>query len=89
VVVSLGGYNPGLPLLGMRMPGCNQYVDLGVGATIAFFPANGTASVGLAIPGAVSLNGVQIYAQSVTFTAGYNVLGMLASQGVRLVIGAF
>lgn len=84
VVLSLGGYDPGLPLTGLRMPGCSQYVDLGLAVPIAFAPSGGAASLPLAIPGSAGLVGTAVFGQAFTFTPGVNPLGVLASQGVRL-----
>ena len=46
-----------------------------------------TSSVPLSIPNLPVLNGLHVYAQSLTFTPGFNAFGALTSNGVDLGIG--
>lgn len=88
-VLSFTQFNPGVPLAALGMGGCFQYVNLDV--SNVFFVAGPTTSVPF-IPGGIpnigSLNGVLLYAQSGTFTAGFNFLGVVASNGLRVQLGS-
>jgi hypothetical protein len=89
VVLSTARYDPGLPLTGIRMPGCTQYVDLGAAATLLFFPTAASVNVTLPIPTNAAFSGLEFFAQSASCSSGYNALGVLSSQGVRLRLGMF
>ena len=77
----------GLAALGMG--GCSQYVNLDV--SNVFFITGPSTSVPF-IPGGIpntgTLNGVLLYAQSGTFTPGFNFLGVTSSNGLRVQLGS-
>ena len=88
-VLSFTQFNPGVPLAALGMGGCSQYVNLDV--SNVFFIAGPTTSVPFipgGIPNAGSLNGILLYAQSGTFTPGFNFLGVTSSNGLRVQLGS-
>jgi hypothetical protein len=85
VVISLS--SAALPLDGIGMAGCTQYVGLDV-AHLLFGPGNGTVH-GFAVPGDVGFVGLPLHFQAALFAAGFNALGVIASNGVATVVGSF
>ena len=88
-VLSFTQFNPGVPLAVLGMPGCSQFVNLDVSnvfvtggpvTTVPFIPGG--------IPNTGSLNGILLFAQSGTFTPGFNALGAIASNGLRVQLGS-
>jgi hypothetical protein len=74
--LSFGQISPGTPLAAIGMPDCFQLVNLNI------------AAVNLPIPNNTVFNGVRIFSQGVTLTSGYNALGALSSNGVRMTVGS-
>ena len=68
----------------LGMPGCRQFVGLDFNVV---FPVQGTsANFALAVPSNPLLAGVRVSTQSATFSTGFNSLGVLASNGLLLVL---
>lgn len=88
MMLGFGQVNPGLPLAVIGMPDCFQLVGLNGSAKSLFLVSGTSASSNLPIPNNAALNGVRVYGQSLTLTPGYNTAGLIASNGVRLSIGA-
>jgi hypothetical protein len=77
-------HNPGIDLASIGMPGCRQYV--GLDFTNIFVVSGTSASVPLGVPNNPALAGVRVQCQSATFSSGLNALGVLASNGLTLVL---
>jgi hypothetical protein len=88
LLLSFGQVNPGIDLGFLGAPGCSEYVNLAGAVTTVFLVSGSTTTVNFAIPNLPVYNGQLIYGQSATFTSGYNPLGVIASNGARLVIGS-
>lgn len=71
-----------LALLGA--PGCFQHV--GVSATAAYLPTNGTGTLPVAIPNSPNLAGVRFFAQSLALDPSINALGAITSNGLDLLM---
>lgn len=73
----------GASLAGIGMPGCFQYGSQEFQFTIV---TGGASTVGfpLGVPSGASWNGVMMYAQAATLSAGFNSLGALSSNGIKL-----
>jgi hypothetical protein len=88
-ILSFTQFNPGLPLGGLGMPGCFQFV--GLDSTAVFFTLGNPTSTFPFIPGGIpnlpAFNGVLVFGQAATFTSGYNPLGVITSNGLRLQLG--
>jgi hypothetical protein len=67
------------------MAGCTQLV--GLDATTFFIVAPPLHPFSIAIPGATSLLGTIVFAQAATVSAGFNQLGVIASNGGELRVG--
>jgi hypothetical protein len=77
-------HDPGIDLSSIGMPGCRQYVDLDVSRIFLVSAASG--SVPQTIPNSSSFAGVHVYCQSATFSAGFVPLGVIASNGLTLLL---
>jgi hypothetical protein len=87
LILSFGQVNPGIDLGFLGAPGCSEYVNLGGAVTTVFVVSGSSTTFNFAIPNLPVYNGQLLYGQSASFTSGYNPLGILASNGVRLVVG--
>ncbi|MFO1050692.1 MAG: hypothetical protein U1F36_00590 [Planctomycetota bacterium] len=77
---------PGLDLSGIGMAGCRMLTSFDVTASV---PVTGSSfNFSLPIPNITALNGGLIYAQSLSVSGGYNTLGVLTSNGVRMKLGS-
>ncbi len=76
---------PPIDLTPLGMPGCLQHISADV--TQLFFPTGSTGSTNLALPNNPSIVGASIYGQSATFSAGFNPLGVITSNGLALLLG--
>ncbi|MEI6128638.1 MAG: hypothetical protein WCR59_01075 [Planctomycetota bacterium] len=88
VVVSFGGFDPGISLTGLGAPGCSQFVDLSLGNTSVYFGFP-TVTSPLTIPNNSSFAGTILYNQAIALDPSANTLGILASNGVRLFLQGF
>jgi len=88
LLLSFGQVNPGLDLAFLGAPKCKQYVDLLSAVSSVFVVAGTSSTFNFPIPNLPAYNGQLLFGESATFTAGYNSLGVIASNGVRLVIGS-
>lgn len=83
--------NPGFSLAPFNMPGCFQYVGIpGVDAGVAqiVFPSGGNLTQAFPIPNAIAFNGLLVYAQTAAFAAGSNPIGVIWSNGTRMLVGS-
>lgn len=78
---------PGLELSIVGAPNCYQNIDLNSAINNLFFVVGTSTTFPFGIPNLPSFNGIQLIGQSATFTAGYNSLGLILSNGVRMTIG--
>jgi hypothetical protein len=85
VIFGLARLDPGIDLSSLGMPGCLQF-DNAV-ATRTFPVSGSTASANLFVPNRTTFVGVHVYAQTATFTPGFNALGLITSNGVDLKVG--
>jgi len=85
LAIGLVRFDPGINLAGFSMPKCELYASLDH-FQIAV-PIGDSWGDLFAIPAAAGLVGFPLAAQSLTFTAGANPMGMLVSNGLTLVIG--
>jgi hypothetical protein len=76
---------PPTDLTGIGMPGCLGYVS--GGSTILYLSPGATAQSALAIPNVAAFTGVTVYGQSFTNSPGYTPLGVIATNGLTLVLG--
>ena len=86
-VLELGvaGFEPGIDLSPLGMPGCAQYARTQV--PVVQVAAAAAMRARLAIPNAASLQGLHVFAQSFVVATGFNALGVLASNGLDLGLG--
>lgn len=84
-VLGFSQFNPGFDLGFLGMPGCFQFAS--VDLPMVFVVAGSAGSVPLSFPNLSALNGLHVYAQSLTFTPGFNPFGALTSNGLDLGIG--
>lgn len=85
-MMSLGGVDPGIDLTGIGLPGCRQYVDLGIAATTLLF-GSPTASRSFAVPTSPSFAGLPLDTQAASLVPGLNPLGASLSNAVLSTIG--
>lgn len=84
IVLGLTEYTAGIPLAAIGMPGCFQYTS--PDAVLVFLPSGTTASTPMAVSANPAFAGVRIKAQSVALATGANSAGVVASNGLRLVL---
>jgi hypothetical protein len=84
-VLGTAGFDPGIDLTGLGMPGCFQYAAPTVLNTIGV--TAGASTFTLAIPNDPALMGYALYAQSAGFAIGANTAGIVTSNGVALTLG--
>jgi hypothetical protein len=75
------------PLAGLGLEGCQLLVSTEV-AVVTFAGANGTAAVALAVPNSPALLNAQLFAQAAVPGTGTS-SGLVATRGLRLVVGSF
>lgn len=88
-ILSFTQFNPGISLAGVGAPGCFQYVN--IDAINVFFTTPGQTTfpfINGGIPNNVTFNGILLYGQAATFTAGLNPLGVITSNGLRVLLGS-
>lgn len=85
LLLSFTRFTPPLDLAGLGMTGCVQYV--GTESSFAFLPASSSGTLSLGLPNNPLLNGTRAFSQSAVFVAGANPLGVIASNGVELLLG--
>jgi hypothetical protein len=83
----LGGtpLTPPLDLAVIQMPGCFLYQFPDV--TFGFAVTGANVPFPVQIPNLNNFNGARLLWQSLTVSAGFNALGLLSSNGVRLNLG--
>ncbi|MBL9079886.1 MAG: hypothetical protein JNL08_20480 [Planctomycetes bacterium] len=82
---SLQQATPPVDLSVAGMPGCYAHVLDPV--SVVFVGPGATQNVAQTIPNAASLNGVEVFGQAATFNPPLTPLGLVASNGLRLVLG--
>lgn len=80
------GFDPGIPLAGVGMPGCNGHQNLDIGLFTTGPVVGGTGLFPLPIPLTPSLVPSTVTAQGVCFTLA-TPAGLASSNGVTLVVG--
>lgn len=78
-------HDPGIDLSSFGMHGCRQYLNADV--TSIMLLNGGTGVYQQSLPNSNSMLGVQFLAQSFVFAPGANATGVIASNGMRLVLG--
>jgi len=86
MVLSLTKYDPGLPLVGLGMPGCFQYV--GLDAVHVQVLSNGLGVVPFSIPNDAGLIGLSIRAQAVVRDPQSYPMPLAVSNGLDLTVGS-
>jgi hypothetical protein len=81
-ILSFTQHNPGIDLASIGMPGCRQYV--GLDSSLVFLVSGTSSSSSLGIPNNTGLAGLHVYSQTATFSAGFNPLGVVSSNGLQL-----
>jgi hypothetical protein len=87
-ILSFTQINPGFDLLGLGMGGCRQYV--GLDDVVFFVCGPGQTSlpfVGGGIPNIPVFIDVLVFGQAASVTSGFNALGVISSNGIRLRLG--
>ena len=84
-ILSLVSHEPGIDLTSIGMPGCFRYIDLD--AVTIVLPTGGTSTYVMSIPNNNAFQGLPIGSQTWAFAPGINALGVVASNGVRLIVG--
>jgi hypothetical protein len=83
----LGFGQVAIPLDGLGMPGCSQYVTLD---SPMFFPTTFPATIcGLGLPNDNAFLGFNLYAQAANLAPTVNTFGVATSNGGQITIGAF
>lgn len=85
VIESLVQQDPGIDLGPIGMPGCRRFLNADVSDIVGL--GAGTTVHNQNIPNANSLVGMRLYAQFCVFAPGANATGVIASNGVALVLG--
>jgi len=85
MILSFTQFNPGVSLGPIGMTGCQQFV--GLDAKFLRVVAGSTDNFNLPVPNNTTLLGVRVFAQAAMFSAGFNPLGVIASNGGELRIG--
>jgi len=85
LVLGVTKYNPGLPLAGVGAPDCFQHVS--IDATLNFTLVGASSPSSWTIPNLPSASGLVIVGQSAIYSPSSNDLGVLASNGLDLLLG--
>ncbi len=85
LVLGLTKYNPGVPLASVGAPDCFQHVS--IDATLNFAIVGASSPSTWLIPNLPSAAGVVIVGQSAIYSPSSNTLGVLASNGLDLLLG--
>lgn len=83
-ILSLTGFDPGVDLTFLDLPGCFLYCMLDV---LLPFAGTGTVVVPFAIPDDPTWLGAVIYGQTLSFVPGINPFGAITSNAVTMAIG--
>ena len=78
--------NPGIPLAGVGMAGCNAYTNLDIGLFGTGLVTAGTVSFALGIPANPALAGVVLSSQGIALSPT-TTLGLIASNGTQINLG--
>jgi hypothetical protein len=84
-ILGLTRADPGIDLTGADMPGCRLFCSLDLIDAMSLAGSIGTYN--FAIPNDLSLMSVQLTGQSAALLSGYNVAGIVASNGVAMTLG--
>jgi hypothetical protein len=84
-LLGLTQFNPGISLSAIGAPGCFQYTDGSV--SVLFVVGGPSATTVFNIPNVPAYVGIHVFAESATFSAGFNALGVIASNGIDLGVG--
>ena len=83
----LGFTQQAIPLAGLGMPGCTQYVSLD--SSLFHLATPGATTITLNLPNAPNLAGYTVFAQGAEFAPGVNPFGVAASNGGQITLGFF
>lgn len=86
VLQGLQQYAPPLDLSNYGMAGCQGYVQNGV--SVVFVAPGLSVAIPLQVPNNLAFAGLPIYAQSFTYSPPRTALGVIASNGLALILGA-
>ena len=86
-ILSFTPHLTGIELTAFGMPGCFQYEGLDV-VNVFFTSGGNTVNTPFPIPNLPVLNGVLAFGQSATFSSGFNPLGVISSNGLRVLLGS-
>ncbi|MBX3464884.1 MAG: hypothetical protein KF830_17080 [Planctomycetes bacterium] len=84
-IVGFTGFDPGVDLAAIGMPDCRLFTGLDLVDPV--LPVGGQSVHGLWLPNDLSLQGLVLHAQTAAFLDGINPAGLVASNGVRMVVG--
>ncbi|MBL8727363.1 MAG: hypothetical protein JNM25_02955 [Planctomycetes bacterium] len=84
-ILGLTRADPGIDLSGADMPGCRLFCSLDLIDAMSVAGSIGTYN--FPIPNDLSLMNVQLTAQSAALISGYNVAGIVASNGAAMTLG--
>lgn len=88
-ILSFTQFDPGISLAPLGMPGCFQFVGLDSTAVVFLSPGQTTFPfIAGGIPNNPVFNGVLIFGQAASFTSGFNPLGVITSNGLRMTLGS-
>jgi hypothetical protein len=87
LLVNFGQQIPPQDLTGIGMAGCFGYVFNSGAASFLFFPGGPTVVTPFAVVNNASFLGVELTAQSFTYSPPLTVLGAISSNGQAMVIG--
>lgn len=88
-VLGLAPIPAGLDLGALGAPGCRQYVALPGSSSVVFVPLGAVGLHAWSLPAQGSLAGLAFAVQGAAAVPGVNALGLLTSNGVDAVLGAF
>lgn len=85
-VLSFLEVNPGFPLLSLGMDGCELYVGLNPSSIESFAVPGATWTRAFTLPSSMTWAGTELFSQSAAVLPGSNPFGMIASNGLKLVL---
>jgi hypothetical protein len=88
MIMGLVQFNPGIPLAGIGMPGCEQYQTMDSVQFYAPVPPNQTLPVAN-IPNNPALSGMVVGIQAANFAPGVNPMGVAASNAGTMTLGPY
>ncbi|MFM1873966.1 MAG: hypothetical protein RL398_3388 [Planctomycetota bacterium] len=84
-VISLVDHDPGIDMTPAGMPGCFRFTD--TEAVVVRFVAGGQTAYAMTLPSSTAYMGLPLNSQTWGISPGANTLGMINSNGLRMVVG--